>query len=302
MVLTPNGEILTNNHVIEGATAIKVTDVGNAKTYTATVVGYDRTSDVAVLQLVGASGLRTVNLGNSSAVKSGLGVVGIGNAGGNGGVPSYAGGSITALSQSITASDQGDGTSESLTGLLATNAGIEPGDSGGPLVTSAGKVIGMDTAASAGFQFQAAGILADEAFAIPINTATSIAKQLESGKSSATVHVGPTAFLGVTTPPPASNGSGGGGGGGFGTGIGGGLQGSSGAEITQVFAGSPAAKAGIAAGDTVTSFDGKNVPSASALTTLIETEKPGASVKAVYLDAVGVRHTATVTLVAGPPQ
>jgi hypothetical protein len=114
MVLTSNGEVLTNNHVIEGATSISVTDVGNGKTYGARFVGYDRTSHVAVLQLENASGLKTVSLGNSSSVSTGEAVVGIGNAGGSGGTPSYAGGSVIALDQSITATDQGDGTSENL--------------------------------------------------------------------------------------------------------------------------------------------------------------------------------------------
>ena len=168
MVLTSKGEVLTNNHVIEGATSISVTDVGNGVTYGAKVVGYDRTSDVAVLQLEKASGLKTVSLGNSSGVRTGQPVVGIGNAGGTGGTPSYAGGRVTALNQSITASDQGDGTSEQLTGLIETNADIQPGDSGGPLVNSGGKVVGMDTAASAGFSFQQGGSLT-QGYSIPID-------------------------------------------------------------------------------------------------------------------------------------
>ena len=157
-VLTSNGEVLTNNHVIEGATTISVTDIGNGKTYSATVVGYDRTEDVAVIQLKNASGLKTVSIGNSSDVAKGEGVVGIGNAGGVGGTPSVAGGSVTALGQSITASDAGDGTSEKLTNLIQTNCDIQPGDSGGPLVNASGKVVGMDTAASGtsggGFSFR----------------------------------------------------------------------------------------------------------------------------------------------------
>ena len=171
MVLTSTGEVLTNNHVIEGATSIRVTDVGNQKTYRAKFVGYDRTSDVAVVQLEGASGLKTVSLGNSSSVRIGEAVVGIGNAGGGGGTPSYAGGSVVALGQSITASDQGDGTSENLTGLIETDADIQPGDSGGPLVNSSGKVIGMDTAASAGFAIEQGGSATTQGFSIPIATA-----------------------------------------------------------------------------------------------------------------------------------
>ena len=154
IVLSSNGVILTNNHVIDGATSISVTDVGNHKTYTASVVGYDRTKDIAVLQLHNASGLQTATLGNSSNASVGEDVVGVGNAGGTGGTPSAAGGTVTALNQSITASDDGDGTSEQLSGLIETNADIQPGDSGGALVDTSGDVLGIDTAASAGFSFQ----------------------------------------------------------------------------------------------------------------------------------------------------
>ena len=181
MVLTPNGEVLTNNHVIDGETSISVTDVGNGRTYGAKVLGYDRSSDVAVLQLEGASGLQPVSLGNSTSVHTGAAVVAIGNAGGNGGTPSYAGGRVTALDQSITASDEADGTSEQLAGLIETNADIQPGDSGGPLVNSSGKVIGMDTAASSGFSFEQGGTSAVQGFSIPIDTALSIAKEITAG-------------------------------------------------------------------------------------------------------------------------
>src|SRR6202042_3737587 len=125
-------------------------------TYSASVVGYDKTKDVAVLQLHGASGLQTATI-NTSTASVGETVVGIGNAGGTGGTPSAAGGTVTALDQAITASDEGDGTSERLTGLIETNADIQAGDSGGSLVNSAGQVVGMDTAASSGFSFQSAG-------------------------------------------------------------------------------------------------------------------------------------------------
>ena len=149
-MLSSNGVILTNNHVIDGATSISVTDIGNHKTYTASVVGYDRTKDIAVLQLHNASGLQTATLGNSSNASVGEDVVGVGNAGGTGGTPSAAGGTVTALNQSITASDDGDGTSEQLSGLIETNADIQPGDSGGALVDTSGDVLGIDTAASPG--------------------------------------------------------------------------------------------------------------------------------------------------------
>ena len=166
MVLTSNGIVLTNNHVVEGETSITVTDIGNGKTYSATVVGYDRSADVAVLQLANASGLSTVTLA-SSGVSKGEQVVAIGNAGGTGGTPSYASGTVTATNQSITASDAATGASEQLTGLIETDANIVAGDSGGPLVNSSGEVLAMDTAAAQGFQFQSQGT---QGYAIPVST------------------------------------------------------------------------------------------------------------------------------------
>src|SRR5882672_11853813 len=217
IVLTSNGTVLTNNHVIRGATSIKVTDVGNGRTYTAKVVGYDASKDVAVIQLQNASGLTTANLGDSSSVQAGDAVTALGNAGGKGGTPSVATGAITALNQSITASDEGSGAnSEQLTGLIETNADIQPGDSGGALVNSYGQVIGMNTAASSGTQFQSeSGQPAAQAYAIPIDNAETIAKQVDAGQGSSTVHIGATAFLGVETDG-SNSGSGSGDSGGFG--------------------------------------------------------------------------------------
>ncbi len=180
-VLTSNGEILTNNHVIAGATSIKATDIGNGRTYTAKVVGYDQTKDIAVIQLQGASGLQTADLGNSSSAAVGQKVVALGNALGKGGTPSVVTGHITGLNASITAQDEGAATSENLTGLIHHNAPIQPGDSGGPLVNTYGQVVGINTAASSGFQFQSG---ATQAFAIPINEAMSIASQIVAGHSS----------------------------------------------------------------------------------------------------------------------
>src|SRR5215831_4870672 len=215
MVLTPNGEVLTNNHVIDGATSIKITDVGNGRTYPARVVGYDKTHDVAVLQAEGASGLQTVTL-SSSAPRTGQKVVALGNAGGKGGTPSVVTGRITGLGQSITASDESAGAAERLTGMIGHNADIQPGDSGGPLVNTYGEVIGMNTAGSsssspgAGFQPQSGGAQATttQAFAIPISRASSIASQIEAGTPSATVHIGRTAFLGVQTSAAGTGASG----------------------------------------------------------------------------------------------
>jgi len=298
IVLSPSGEILTNNHVIDGATSISVTDVGNQQTYTASVVGYDRTHDIAVLQLHNASGLQTASIGNSSNVAVGEAVVGIGNAGGTGGTPSAAGGTVDALNQSISASDRGDGSSEQLTGLISTNAAIEAGDSGGPLVNTSGAVIGMDTAASAGFSFQAPDQSSgNQGFAIPINEAISTAREIASGNATATVHIGATAFLGIEIQATSF----GDGGGPFGGGTGGGSSGS-GAAVSGVVTSSPAQEAGLAQGDVITSVNNTATGSPSALTDALSPFHPGDTVKIGWVDSTGVAHSANVQLSSGPPQ
>ncbi len=295
IVLTSNGEILTNNHVIEGATSIKVTDVGNGRTYTATVVGYDASHDVAVIQLQGASGLTTASLGDSSSVQVGDTVVALGNAGGKGGTPSVAAGTVTALNQSITASDDLSGTSEQLTGLIQTNADIQPGDSGGSLVNAYGQVIGMDTAASSGYTFQSQSSSAEQAYAIPIDEAVSIANQIEAHTTSADVHIGATAFLGIQIEPADS--TGGGGFGGFG---GQGGTSSSGVTIAGTVSGSPAANAGLTAGDVITSLAGQQVATAEDVAHDLVPYHPGDSISVTWLDQSGQSHTANLTLTTGP--
>jgi S1-C subfamily serine protease len=279
IVLTSNGEILTNNHVIDGSTSVTVTVVSTGKTYKATVVGDDPTDDVAVLQLTGASGLQTAKLGDSSQVAVGNTVTAVGNAGGTGGTPSSATGSVTALNQSITASDEGGGNSESLTGMIEINADIQAGDSGGPLYAANGTIIGIDTAASSQSQTgETTG------FAIPIAKATSIADQIESGVATSTIHIGAPGFLGVELASEGASGQ----------------FSSSGATLSGTVDGSAAAQAGLQAGDTITSINGQNVSSASALSTAMESYQPGQSVTIGWVDSSGQSHTATVTLGSGP--
>jgi S1-C subfamily serine protease len=291
IVLTSSGEVLTNNHVIEGATAISVTDVGNGRSYSATVVGYDESEDIAVLQLQGASGLKTVTLGDSSDLDVGDKVTALGNAGGTGGAPEVSAGTVTGLGVSITATDASAGTAEQLTGLIRTNADLEAGDSGGPLVDTAGEVIGINTAASSGFQFQAGTATQSSAsFAIPIDQAVTIAKKIESGDSSGSVHIGATAFLGVALASQSA---------GLGA-SGPGSSQESAATVAGVTTGSPAESAGITTGDVITSIGGRSVTSASAVATVMESYHPGDKVTVSWTDQYGQSHTATVTLATGP--
>ena len=289
MVISPSGLVLTNNHVIDQATSVSATLVVSGKMYPAQVVGYDSADDVALLQLQGASGLKTVPLGDSTKVKVGQAVLAIGNAGGRGGLPSTAQGKVNALNRTIQASDSGANTRETLHGMLQTDAPIQEGDSGGPLVNSDGKVIGMNTAANAGQTGVTVG------FAIPINHAVSLANQIAAGRASATVHIGLAGFLGINVADANNPGDCGGfgGGGGFN-----GPPASAGALICQVFPGTPADSAGLTSGDVITSINGKTVGSADTLTTVMAAAHPGDQLAISYVDANGSRHSASATLSA----
>ena len=276
MVLTSSGEVVTNNHVIAGATTITATDIGNGRTYTARVAGYDRAADIAVLQLEGASGLETVKLGDSGSVRVGQSIATIGNAGGAGGTPSEAAGRVSALGQSITASDDMDGSEEQLHGLIQLNGDLQPGDSGGPLVGSSGEVLGMDTAASSSFQFQPSS---GEGFAIPIDTVETIATQIVEGRSSSKVHTGETGFLGILVEDQGS-----------------------GAVVEEVISGTPAASIGLGAGDVITSLDGASISSSTSLSGAILQRHPGESIRVAWRTAEGAQRSANVELASGPPQ
>jgi len=210
---------------------------------------------------------------------------------------------VTALNQSITASDDLDGASEQLTGLIQTNANIQPGDSGGALVNSSGQVIGIDTAASSNFSFQSGGNGGTtQGFAIPINRATDLAQKIEAGDTSSTIHIGATGFLGVEVTAGNSSASNGGGGFSFGNGnSGSGSSSTSGAYVQQVVSGSPADQAGIGAGDTITSLDGHTVDSPNTLSQLMSSHHPGDSVTVGWQDSSGKSYSANVTLASGPP-
>jgi S1-C subfamily serine protease len=270
LVIDSDGYVLTNNHVIEGSTKIRVVVVSTGKTYTATVVGTAPTEDIAVLKLADASGLQTAKLGDSDSVKVGDAVTGVGNAGGSGGVPSAASGTVTALNETITASDETGTDSEKLNGVIVTSAPIQSGDSGGPLFNSKNEVIGVDTAAST--SGRTAG------FAIPIKQAMKIADQIRSGIETSVIHIGYPAFLGVGVKNAAGKG----------------------ALIVSTEPNLPADKAGIVAGDVITSLNGSQVTSADSLRSAIAKVNPGDTVTLTYTDANGTSHSTKATLITGP--
>lgn len=283
MILNSTGEVLTNNHVVDGATSISVTVVSTGKTYTATVVGTDPTDDVAVIQLQNASGLQTAKLGDSSKVSVGDAVTGVGNAGGTGTL-TQASGTVEALNQSLTATDDNGQNAEQLTGMIESNAPIQAGDSGGPLYNANGEVVGMDTAGGAASQSSTAS----QAFSIPIDKALNIAKDIESGVHNSTIHQGYPGFLGVSIADPSANG------------FGNSASSVSGAQVQSVVDGSLAAGAGLAAGDVITSVNGTTVGSATDLHNALANDKPGTKVTITWTDTSGQSHSASVTLASGP--
>ena len=291
IVLSSAGEVLTNNHVIAGATTVKVVIPSTGRSYTAHVLGYSRTADVALLQLQNASNLKTLRTGDAAALTVGQAVRALGNAGGTGSLSS-ASGTITGLSRSITASDD-QGNSEQLTGLIETNAGVVAGDSGGPLLDAAGRIVGMDVAASASGGFQM--VTSSDAYAIPIGKAVTVAKQIESGRSSVTVHVGATAFLGVQVESAVSGGYGGYPGDGYGSTT-------AGALIAGVVPSGPAAKAGLVPGDVISAVNGQTISSPTDIAPIVLKLKPGATVTVAYTDQTGASNSVSVTLGSGPPQ
>jgi S1-C subfamily serine protease len=284
MLLTSSGEVLTNNHVIEGATKIEVSITGRSGTYVATVVGADIKDDVALLQVQGVSGLPTVTLADSSDLVLGQEVVAIGNALGQGGSPSVTEGTVSALDRSITVGD-GQGDAEHLTGLIQMDAPIQPGDSGGPLVNSSARVVGMITAAARGNFGESPS---NVGFAIPSNDALGIVGQIRSGDESPNIIIGPAGFLGVGVQDLDSE-----------TAARLGLNVTSGALVLSVRPGAPAESAGITQQSVITAIDGQRVSSADGLGTAIRRHDPGEQIQVTWVDRSGT-HSATVRLITGP--
>lgn len=271
MILTHTGEVLTNNHVIKGATHFRVVDVTTHRSYKANVVGYSVARDVAVIQLVNARGLKTIPLGHSALAHVGQKVVARGNALGRGGAPRPAAGTVTALHRSITATDSVSGESEQLSDLIQTNADVQPGDSGGPLENALGRAIGMVTAGSTGGR--------SRGYAIPIDRALSLARQIEAGTTNSLLHIGPTAFLGVGVQDATG-----------------------GAAITDVVSGSAADQAGLVDGDLITSLNGGTITDAADVKTAVLSLTPGVAVPIGWTDASGTAQSGTITPASGPPQ
>ena len=281
MVLTAVGEILTNNHVVEGASSIQVTIPGHGSS-TATVVGVDPTDDVALLQLNGASGLPTIALGDSSTVQAGDPITAIGNAFGRGGQPTATTGTVAAVHRSITARDPSGTSSERLNDVIQIAADVHPGDSGGAVLNAHGQVVGIITAGPSQSSGNGTG------FAIPINNAIGIVNEIRAGHGSSEILLGERGFMGVAVQPvdPA-------------TAAQLGLSDTAGILVAGVQPGSPAAKVGMTAPAVIRTIDGQAVNTLDELGTAIHSKVPGEQIQVTWVDQQG-QHTATVTLASGP--
>ena len=283
MVLTSSGDIVTNNHVVKGATTIKVIMPTEHRSFVAHFVGSDPGADVAVIRIVGVSGLPTVRLASDARVSVGERILAIGNALGLDGLPSVTDGTVAGIARSINATSETGMDLEHLHDMIETDAPIAPGSSGGPIVDRRGRVIGMNTAASP--TGTGIGALSDVpvAFAIPAQRVERIARQILAGIAGNGVELGRPAYLGIEGTTVSL------------------ITGSepSGVNIIQVEPDTPASRAGLEPGDVILRFDGQPTPTMADLSNLIGHQQPGADVS-LLVEEGGSPHSLNVSLVAGP--
>ncbi len=284
IVLSPDGLILTNNHVVapavqggagaqpaafDGGDSPATVTFSDGRSVPFTVVGTDPIGDLAVVRAQGVSGLTPITIGSSKDVKIGQEVVAIGSPLGLQGTVTK--GIVSALNRPVTAGD-GEGSSPVVLDALQTDAAINPGNSGGPLVDMNGDLIGVNSAGASMGSGSSGGSIG-LGFAIPSDQAKRIADELISSGT-------------------ASHGS---------LGVQLGTQGgdsgdADGAAIAQVAAGSPAAQAGLSSGAVITKIDGQVIDGPEALAAAVRSKAPGDQVSVTYRDDTGATQTAQVTL------
>ncbi|MGC0366958.1 S1-C subfamily serine protease [Rhodococcus sp. 27YEA15] len=280
IVLSPDGVVLTNHHVISGASDISAVNLSNGLIYDVDVLGYDSVHDLAVLRLGGASDLPVAVVGTSATLRRGDTVTAIGNAEG-GGVAVPAPGTVTNLGVTVDTRNSTTGSRNQLKGMVEVDADIRPGDSGGPLVNSVAEVVGVNSAGNAVSE-RTDTSPAPQSYAIPIDDAMTVVDQVLGGQSTETVRVGPTPVLGVAVKdhrnPPT------------------------GAEVVAVNYDSPAEHLGLTKGSVITSFAANPVASSADLTRVMSTHRPGDRIDVNWLDADGVARSGSLILVPGPPR
>ena len=257
-VYNSSGNIVTNEHVVDGASSISVR-FWNGKTYSASVVGTDKSTDLAVIKVdAPSSELHPLSVGNSADLQVGNGVVAIGSPFGL--EETVTSGIVSALHRAIEAPNN-----FTINDSVQTDAAINHGNSGGPLLNAQGQVVGVNAQIRSD-----SGGNEGVGFAIPSNTVRSIATQLIStGKAE-------HAYLGVAIDATAST-----------------------AKIAAVKAATPAAQAGLKAGDVVTAVDGTSIASGDDLTRAIDSHKPGDTITLKYRRG-GSEHTVDLKLATRP--
>ena len=279
-VIRADGVIVTNYHVVEGAQRITViTPEPEADRYQARVIGGDAAADLAVLK-IDAQGLQTIPLGDSADLKLGQQVVAIGYALALKGGPTVTTGIVSALGRSIDVNDPAcreacENGVRTYSDVIQTDAAINPGNSGGPLLNLAGEVIGINSAG--------AGSAENIGFAIAIDAAKPTIESAVENPSA------PVAYLGVVTQDVTD-----------GLSFQFALPVTSGAYIVDLAPEGPAESAGIAVGDVVVEFGGREVGDSATLGALIRAREPGDEVEVVVVGPDGERRTESVTLGVNP--
>lgn len=265
LILASDGVVVTNHHVVAGATTIRVTDMSSGRTYTATMIGADATHDVALIRLEGATGLPVITP-SSTPARAGDQITAVGDALGRPRLRASLG-HLTSTNTSLTTSSLDGATSEHLTAMLEAAVHVVPGDSGGATYDAYGHVIGMTTAASSD---------GSTGFAIPIDRVLRIVGDLRRHTTGVDYVYGYPAFLGVQLNADGST------------------------RILEAFPDTPAARAGLGVGDRITWVDGTAVSSSKSLRSAIRSHTPGQTVQITWVDPAGNSHTGAVTLMRGP--
>lgn len=274
VVLSDDGYIVTNNHVVSGGEQFKVTIEGEA--YEAELIGAEASSDIAVLKVKDGSGFKAIEIGDSDEIRVGEWVMSLGSPFGL--EQSVATGIISATSRSqiVDSSNSYNGSGEVTIypNMIQTDAAINPGNSGGALVDSDGRLIGINTLITS-----YSGNYSGVGFAIPSNYAISLAQSLIAGEE-------PThAQLGITMTTVSSS-----------IAQRYGFATDEGAYVSGVVEGSPAQNAGLEVGDIITGFDGKKVTSASDVMLDVRTKNPGDNVEITVINRDGAEEKLQVTL------
>ncbi len=286
MILTANGIVLTNNHLVFHARTVTIWLSGHSRAVSARIIGVDPAADVAVLQIPGAQDLPTVT-GASGAPMPGTRVIALGNAGGLGGTPKATTGKILGTGATIVAT--GPAGPETLYGMIETTAPLAPGDSGGPLINRWGLVLGMDTASLN--PSDAASGFTGPSFAVPIKTVLAIAERVERHAATPSIYLRPPVNMGIEVcslaywaahygPVPAFV--------------------MHGAAVETVDGQGPARNSGIVPGDFITTFNGRTVTGPGELSRLEKDYRPGDRVTVSWVNAAGESLTADVVLGSSP--